>query len=665
MNGKEISNYPENSNIVWKNNKRTFYYKVIRAGIYPKDILCYIKKPTSYSIPHVKFGNNFSNQVVSSKSPSDATTLFHNQINQGVNTRTSGVLLFGLHLESIHQYRIKPHKKRILKPVNEASHSTLTKRAKSMTKQVLDDFTNISKNHYNPVDKPILEKVQFSVNNYKFKVNVNENLITKECKNEAMVMVVDNGQISRDAYRKLTTIEDELPREWTIAEKRTQINIRMNDRIKINTVIMPQHMDINSNESYDIFDPEVIEEVTTSVGKGGKRSIKDVLKFIVPNLIKRGVLNLHEPIISIRISGDGRNVGKKVKHVMITFAILEDIENIHNPNYHYTVVLYPGLENYESLDILTISFREELQELKEIGININGVNWTINMYFSSDWKFLTICLGFNSANSLFFCPWCTITKKEISDIKKKWLISKQIDNINQYNGHHSTSLFNMISLENWIPDELHIMLRITDRLWSLLLHEIEETGYFNDVAREIIVKEMNRIKVNFHFWQEKECQSWILPPTRANVIRNLWNGFFDLYTAIRDPNTDPKIFKRDAKMWLKIFLTPSTGIPNSDNFVQGLYRPNDVTPYMHVLVFHIHEFIEKHKKWGLKSFSCAPVENKNHQQVTQFFRKTLRDGGNGINRKSAILQILEFENRKLYYICNDSHNIPNTIKLQI
>uniref|UniRef100_U9TPU0 Uncharacterized protein n=1 Tax=Rhizophagus irregularis (strain DAOM 181602 / DAOM 197198 / MUCL 43194) TaxID=747089 RepID=U9TPU0_RHIID len=141
-----------------------------------------------------------------------------------------------------------------------------------MTKQVLDDFTNISKNHYNSVDKPILEKVQFFVNNYKFKVNVNENLITKECKNEAMVMVVDNGQISRDAYRKLTTIEDELPREWTIAEKRTQINIRMNDRIKINTVIMPQHMDINSNESSDIFDPEVIEEVTTSVGKGERCS---------------------------------------------------------------------------------------------------------------------------------------------------------------------------------------------------------------------------------------------------------------------------------------------------------------------------------------------------------------------------------------------------------
>lgn len=88
-----------------------------------------------------------------------------------------------------------------------------------MTKQVLDDFTNISKQYYNSVDKPLLEKVQFSVDNFKFKVNVNENMVTKEYKNEAMVMAVDNGQISRDAYRKLTTIEDELPREWAIAEK--------------------------------------------------------------------------------------------------------------------------------------------------------------------------------------------------------------------------------------------------------------------------------------------------------------------------------------------------------------------------------------------------------------------------------------------------------------
>jgi hypothetical protein len=303
---------------------------------------------------------------------------------------------------------------------------------------------------------------------------------------------------------------------------------------------------------------------------------------------------------------------------------------------------------------------------------------------------LAICLGFNSANSQFFCPWCTISKKQVADVNQEWPILKKMDelniNCNAYNGHHSPPLFNMIPLDHWVPDELHIMLRITDRLWSLVLHEIKESGYFNDVAREIIVKEMNRIKVQFQFWQDKD-QTWshtslmgqdklkvlqffdigkILPLSRANAIRMLWNGFYDLYTAIRDPTTDPKTFKRNAKMWLKLFLTPSTGTPNNENFVQGLYRPNDLTPYIHVLVFHIHELMEKHKKFGLKAFSCGPVEKKNHQQVSEFFRKTLRDGGNGVDRKSAIVQILEFENRKLYYnINNYSQNYSKTIKLQI
>ncbi|PKK55463.1 hypothetical protein RhiirC2_802309, partial [Rhizophagus irregularis] len=58
-------------------------------------------------------------------------------------------------------------------------------------------------------------------------------------------------------------------------------------------------------------------------------------------------------------------------------------------------------------------------------------------------------------------------------------------------------------------------------------------------------------------------------------------------------------------------------------------------------------------------------ENKNHQQVSQFFRKTLRDGGsNGANQKSAIVQILEFENRKLHYNINNSQVTPKMIKLQ-
>src|SRR5271168_354419 len=104
MNGKEVSNYPKDSNIIWKDNKRTFHYNIIKADIYPQEPILYqTQKPYSYLIPHgcviqttwnrtvqcsinyinnkptyvIKFGNNFFNQVVSNKSPSDVTTLFH------------------------------------------------------------------------------------------------------------------------------------------------------------------------------------------------------------------------------------------------------------------------------------------------------------------------------------------------------------------------------------------------------------------------------------------------------------------------------------------------------------------------------------------------------------------------------------------------------------
>src|SRR2546421_7237686 len=106
----------------------------------------------------------------------------------------------------------------------------------------------------------------------------------------------------------------------------------MNNKVKITTVEMPQYMNTDSVENPDIIDSEIIDEITTSIGKGGQRSIKDILNFIVPDLVRKNILDPEQKVINLRISGDGRNVSKKIKHVMITFAILDDINNIHNPN---------------------------------------------------------------------------------------------------------------------------------------------------------------------------------------------------------------------------------------------------------------------------------------------------------------------------------------------
>ena len=81
---------------------------------------------------------------------------------------------------------------------------------------------------------------------------------------------------------------------------------------------------------------------------------------------------------------------------------------------------------------------------------------------------------------------------------------------------------------------------------------------------------------------------------RAKKIRELWDKFLALYEAIKNPLTNPKKFKVDAQNWINLFLTPSSGKRNTNNFVKGLYNPVDITPYMHVLVYHIAEFMKIH-----------------------------------------------------------------------
>jgi len=93
-----------------------------------------------------------------------------------------------------------------------------------------------------------------------------------------------------------------------------------------------------------------------------------------------------------------------------------------------------------------------------------------------------------------------------------------------------------------------------------------------------------------------------------------------------------------------------------------MYRVQDITPYIHVLVNHVPEFLDIHHNFGLAAFSCSAVEKKNHLQVCQYFQSTLKDGGHENSRKLAILEILEHENWQLYFGAN---NIPNFFKKSI
>lgn len=257
-------------------------------------------------------------------------------------------------------------------------------------------------------------------------------------------------------------------------------------------------------------------------------------------------------------------------------------------------------------------------------------------------------------------------------------------NYNQINGHARGPLFHMIPLHNWVVDELHIFLRITDRLWELMLADLRRETVNEEIWKEKILSEMKRLKISFQFWYERNSNNLshtsLMGPdklkvlreldltaifqsrTRAMQIHALWDQFHDLYYLIQDRQTTGEIFRREAQAWLDSFLAPSIGHPNKSGFVRGMYRIQDITPYMHVLVNHVSEFIDIHRAFGLTAFSCSAVEKKNHMQICLYFQNTLKDGGRENSRKSAILEILEHENRQLYFSLNDTPNFFNKPK---
>ena len=89
----------------------------------------------------------------------------------------------------------------------------------------------------------------------------------------------------------------------------------------------------------------------------------------------------------------------------------------------------------------------------------------------------------------------------------------------------------------------------------------------------------------------------LFDPKCTILIRSLWDGFAELYDLLGEKETDPQYFCLKAKAWYELFLK-KTIIDSKTNIilVQELYRSSDLTPYIHVLVLYVWEFILKHQR---------------------------------------------------------------------
>jgi len=151
---------------------------------------------------------------------------------------------------------------------------------------------------------------------------------------DSIIRACDETLISRDGYRRLAQVVPNLIREYAIEKRRNEITKIMKALVPIKTFNIDSSIFDDDNENQqDIIEAEFDNN---EVGNGAYRSIISLLDILVPILSKSNspILKIGDKI-NIKLSGDGRNVGRKQKHVMLTMCILNEGEAVLNPSHQY------------------------------------------------------------------------------------------------------------------------------------------------------------------------------------------------------------------------------------------------------------------------------------------------------------------------------------------
>jgi hypothetical protein len=230
------------------------------------------------------------------------------------------------------------------RPFNElTSRSQKNKRISKVGKDIaVQTMTILKENKFTSTSEEIIaaiESIILRINGEIVELHFDFNNVTDdETKQlDSIVRACDETLISRDGYRRLAQAIPNLTREHVIEKRRNEITKSMKVLLPIksfNTHSITINDDNNGDESQqDISEVEFDEE---EVGNGAYRSIISLLDIIVPMLTTSTPPILKDgDRINIRLSGDGRNVGRKQKHVMLTMCILNEGEAVLNPNHQY------------------------------------------------------------------------------------------------------------------------------------------------------------------------------------------------------------------------------------------------------------------------------------------------------------------------------------------
>lgn len=158
---------------------------------------------------------------------------------------------------------------------------------------------------------------------------------------------------------------------------------------------------------------------TPGQAEGVQISFKESLGEQIANLQRKG--DLEGDTIGVKISGDGTNIGKRLKLVNVTYIILNEKEAAMSEKGNYVLAILKTSENYDNLKESLSDLTQEMLKLNKV--TVEGKTYNIEYFLGGDWKFLACVCGLGAASQDYACIWCKCPRNQRLDIQRVWSLS--------------------------------------------------------------------------------------------------------------------------------------------------------------------------------------------------------------------------------------------------
>ena len=453
---------------------------------------------------------------------------------------------------------------------------------------------------------------------------------------DELIFIMDSFNVTQNGYHEIAQRYSSLPRACRIAKRRGELN--------------------------NLFEIKTLEGEYSGVYK----SLKDHLVGLLSD--ETNSYFIQNGQVKIKLSGDGTRAGSKKHLINMSYTVIGD-KNCMSDRGNYLLAIVQCPETGECIYKALRNLIDEFNSLEFV--EINGKFVEVVKFVGGDLKFLNQVTGIGGFASTFSCLWCKCSKVERSDVTKKWSMTdtsqgaRTVEEItrcakmpknskNKFNCN-AKPIFSSVPIARVIPDTLHLFLRIMDQLvYQLTYHlqHLDNCVRLNpnlnlDKCTNLMRFQNFVIKLGITDWKylvddgKVHARSFTGPEHRKilfnidlkeiipdhpklSSIQTLWSMFKEIVSLLNRNLEASEIdrFESSTRRWLEIYQT--------------VYLAKDITPYMHVLTYHVPEVMRKH---GNIALFCQQGLEKLNDHVTKWYFRSTNFG------KAALKQIMEKQSR--------------------